>query len=524
MLGYAYENALVTENLRRERGIFYTPRIVTNQVLGRLPIESIQENRRVILDPCCGSGSFLLAGFERLNELLPRNWTSARRHQYLRARLVGRDLDDFATEVASLSLVVTDPLNRNGWQVAQGDVTELQLSELHSRPTIVVTNPPFREIKTKGSGRKELASEVLVKLVDLLAPSGLLGVIVPQSMLDSRAGLGARQAVLDNCDLIEIDTLPGGLFQSAAETGVIFARKHEKSATRPKAPLITVRELRASDLPKFRAYGAYTATYSVTDERWRLDPARRFIISPFGDLWAALQKRHRRLGDIADVRTGLQVRSDDTTSVSDIKRPEDVPYLEKPNVIRPFAILKNDHHLKWLHYGDQLHRRREEALFASPKVLIASNRKPGNIWRLVAAPVRETLFFSENFHAIIPRSAEVTLEELLAVLNSPVANAWFDAHSKKRWVVQSVLEDLPFPEFDAASKSRIQTLVPRLERAVIAHWRRVEEGLFYDGDNETFDSGMILDEIDSIVHGAYGITRDEERQLIRYMSSDKRPG
>ncbi len=90
MLGHAYENALVTTKLRKEHGIYYTPRSITRYILDRLPIESIPQESRYLLDPCCGSGSFLLAGFERLASVLPDEWSSAQRHQYLRTRIVGR--------------------------------------------------------------------------------------------------------------------------------------------------------------------------------------------------------------------------------------------------------------------------------------------------------------------------------------------------------------------------------------------------------------------------------------------------
>jgi len=524
MLGYAYENALVTANLRRERGIFYTPRAVTNQILSRLPIESIEQQNRLLLDPCCGSGSFLLAGFERLNSLLPDGWSPAKRHQYLRARLLGSDIDDFAIEVAALSLVVTDPNNRNGWQLTHQEVSTLSRDDFKVRPSIIVSNPPFRELKTGGS-RRELASEILLQIIDLLAPGGLLGVIVPQSMLDSRAGSGSRAALLEHCDIIEIDTLPGGLFESAAETAVLMARKRDGSSGRNRrtAP-VTVRELRAKDLPKFRTAKAYTATYSVDSSRWRVDPQNRFIISPFADLWQRLEQSHARLGSVAGVRAGIQLKPDDKTSVSGTKRSGDVPFVDRPDILRPFALLLNPLSAKWLRYGDQLHRARDISIFEHSKAIMNSNRKPGSVWRLIAAPAQAGLYFSENFHGVIPKDGKTSIELLLAVLNSAVANAWFDAHCKKRKVVQSILEELPYPVFQPYQVAELEAAVRKLEREVVGKWRSAEEGLFYDGLLETFDSANLLDKIDTLVCEAYGLTTDEVRNVNKYMGAEKRPG
>ena len=525
MLGYAYENALVTAHLRRQQGIYYTPRIVTNDILGRLPIESIDREDRFVLDPCCGSGSFLLAGFDRLNRLLPPEWSPAKRHQYLRTRLAGSDIDDFAIEVASLSLVVTDPENRNGWQVQHRDVLETNRADFRTRPTIILTNPPFKEVKKHGT-RRELAGDILIRVVQLLAPGGLVGVVLPQSILDSRAGMQCRRELLQSCDIIEIDTLPGGLFQSAAETAVIMARKREPRTASVKAPRapVTVRELRAKDLPKFKSLNTYTATYSVDPLDWVNDPEARFIVSPFVDLWHRLESRHGRLADVAAVRSGIQVKSNDVDSVSAQRRPGDVPFIDRPDVLRPFALLTAVLQTKWLRYGPQLRRACDESIFKGKKIVINSNRKPGSVWRLIAAPAPTGLYFSENFHAVIPVPGAASTEEVLAVLNSPVANAWFDAHCKKRKVVQRTLEELPFPKFDDGAARLVQSLARQLEKAIVEKWKSSLDGLFYDELIETFDSAKLLHDIDTVVYEAYGLLPVEVKMIERYMGNEKRPG
>jgi methylase of polypeptide subunit release factors len=521
MLGYAYENALVTSKLRRERGIFYTPRLITNQVLQMLPIESIPQDERVILDPCCGSGSFLLAGFERLGALLPNPWSPARRHQYLRARLIGSDIDEFAIEVAALSLVVTDPENRNGWQLRRQDALALARADLRSRPTVIVTNPPFKELKAEGT-RRELASEILIRCIDLLAPGGVLGVVLPQSILDSRAGREGRRTFLETCDLIAIDALPGGLFQSAAETAVLMARKRPLGVRAPSTP-VTVRELRAKDLPRFRSTGGYTATYSINPDDWATDPDHAFLISPFASIWHTLARNSPRLAEIARVRSGIRLKPDDISSVSTTKRAGDVPFIDRPDVLRPFALLIAVRGTKWLRHGPHLDRARDTEIFENPKILVNSNRNPGNAWRLIAAPAPAGLYFSENFHAVVPRE-QASTEVILAVLNSPVANAWFDAHCRKRKVVQSILEELPFPLFSEADADQVRMLVRKMSSVVVARWKSSEEGLFYEGPKETLGSTTLRDRLDELVFRAYGLTAQEARHIQKYMATDKRPG
>ena len=111
----------------------------------------------------------------------------------------------------------------------------------------------------------------------------------------------------------------------------------------------------------------------------------------------------------------------------------------------------------------------------------------------------------------------------MAVLNSPVANAWFDAHCRRRWVDLSVLGNLPFPTFDRPEASHVDAAVRALGKAIISKWKKAEEGLFYDGLIDTPDTALLLSEIDSLVYDAYGLSRVERLAIDKLMSRDRRP-
>ena len=100
MLGYFYENAFVDQKLRRELGVYYTPRAIAKRILTRMPIEDIPPSDRVVFDGSSGSGNLLLAAYERLSDLLPSGWDRDKKHDYLVQRVHGVDVDQFATQVA----------------------------------------------------------------------------------------------------------------------------------------------------------------------------------------------------------------------------------------------------------------------------------------------------------------------------------------------------------------------------------------------------------------------------------------
>ena len=58
MLGEAYEQTL-TESYRNQEGIYYTPIAIVNDMLN----EKLDKDA-LFLDPCCGSGNFLVRAIE----------------------------------------------------------------------------------------------------------------------------------------------------------------------------------------------------------------------------------------------------------------------------------------------------------------------------------------------------------------------------------------------------------------------------------------------------------------------------
>ncbi|MEQ1761084.1 MAG: hypothetical protein ABL986_22480, partial [Vicinamibacterales bacterium] len=348
------------------------------------------------------------------------------------------------------------------------------------------------------------------------------------SIAESKAGQKFRKSILQECDLLEVLTLPEGLFHSQIETLALVARKRESQ--RITVPVTTVRELKSRDLPRFAQSAVFTRTYSVGLDRWSGDAESRFVISPLLDLWERLEKMHEPLGKVAEVRAGLKVKAGDTTSVHDTRQSGDVAFLDRKDVLKPFALLmKGERSDQWLSYGDHLERPRTAATFDPAKVLVNSNRNPGSPWRLVAAMAPAKLYYSFSFHGVFTRpGSDCSLEMLTAVLNSPLANAWFDAHSRKRWIHVPTLERLPLPQVDNAMAGRIATRVELLADATRRKWqsnRREGRGLFDDdGESPSTEVSMLLSELDDLVFLAYGLTTSERRAIQRLMIGERRPG
>jgi type I restriction-modification system DNA methylase subunit len=104
---------------RKEQGIYYTPKFVTDfivkETVGRfLQEHNYNENLNIkILDPACGSGSFLIRAYDELlkyhadvRSKSPTEMDSFDRMPILTGNIFGVDLDQQAVEIARLNLLL----------------------------------------------------------------------------------------------------------------------------------------------------------------------------------------------------------------------------------------------------------------------------------------------------------------------------------------------------------------------------------------------------------------------------------
>ena len=121
------KRATLTENHthKKEQGVYYTPTYIVDYIvrnaLGKLLEEkNVDVGKIKVLDPACGSGSFLIKAFDVLNEHYQQNdkdysqtqldfktgTTFTRKVKILQDNIFGVDLDKQAVEIAQLNLLL----------------------------------------------------------------------------------------------------------------------------------------------------------------------------------------------------------------------------------------------------------------------------------------------------------------------------------------------------------------------------------------------------------------------------------
>ena len=231
---------------RKEQGIYYTPSyivdyIVKNTVGEFVKTHTPEEIKKVrILDPACGSGSFLIRAYKELENYWLHNSDFAqttleseefysKRVEILKNNIFGVDLDPKAVEIAQLNLLLQIserkqrlPILQNNIKVGNSLIDDPSISDRafkweeefpeimkEGRFDIVIGNPPYgadlnkiskefltTKFKTDRTGNS--ASFFIWNSINILKLNGRFAMIVPKQLTYITNWKGTRNLLLDS--------------------------------------------------------------------------------------------------------------------------------------------------------------------------------------------------------------------------------------------------------------------------------------------------------------------------------------
>ncbi|MHB1662790.1 MAG: Eco57I restriction-modification methylase domain-containing protein, partial [Thermoplasmataceae archaeon] len=233
---------------RKEQGIYYTPSyivdyIVKNTVGEYIKTHTPEEIRKVrILDPACGSGSFLIKAYKELENYWVKNSDFAqltldseefysKKVEILRDNIFGVDLDPKAVEIAQLNLLLQISERKQRLPLLQGNIKignsliddpsvsdkafkwEEEFPDIIKKGgfDIVIGNPPYVRIQNLDDKEIEHFNDTfksafknydiyllfVEKSLKLLRENGNLGFIIPSKFINADYGMGLRNLIAE---------------------------------------------------------------------------------------------------------------------------------------------------------------------------------------------------------------------------------------------------------------------------------------------------------------------------------------
>jgi predicted RNA methylase len=429
-----YESAILDSASRRKFGIYYTPPELAAKVMAAVPVEEIDPAERRVLDPTCGSGTFLLAAYDRLRDVAPIDMDMFAAHKDTTSRLTGFDIDPLAVEVARLALLLNALPAGNGWKVTRADALE---SHVNVKASIVVSNPPWDDIRSEHGKRQQLADRFVRRMLEMVAPGGYLATVLPAGWLSSGTSARLRVELEKQCSLIEVWRLPQDTFaRPDVEAAVVIAQRD-----RAPGSYVFRRSFRKDEWKQrfFKRDG-------LADETFLSAPTRR--LRPGVWLHGPLDEHYELLAQLPTLKSIAKVSKGPVPTPPVRERGGSgegrwLPVLKGTEAYTPVP----ESLLRRVRYPDEFNwRKGDGSEYLQPKAMVSSVRNPDIPWRLKVIPdVDGGIIPRESVFAVVPYEASPeSVHALCALLGSSVANCWVDTLSPLS-IPKALLEAMPVP-------------------------------------------------------------------------------
>jgi hypothetical protein len=521
VLAQIWSSTLVDEETKKKLSIHRTSRSIVRYIVERIPFDRAGEDRRIILEPCSGSGVFLLGAMNALRQNL-FGADALERHKYFVQHLAGIEADPFAVEISRLALTLGDFPNPNGWDIAEGDVFDDSISAGYlKRAGVVLCNPPYSDFdieeRKKYPGlHVQRPAAVLSHVLDHLHPQGVLGFVLPRVFVDGRGAYAeVRERIAKRFASIEITVLPDRAFAADSEIALLIA-------TDP-IPHRTCRVVNRKVDDNHLSWSQFETAHSVSSEYaadFSVDKAKRSLLVPeLPEVWDFLVN-YPTLGGIAELHRGIEwnlpltIKGRETGNRDKFVNDEPTPGYRLGLAPKTDFSVFEQPTLAYLNFKPEVQRGSAwQYDWSRPKAILNKAARSRGRWRIAAFPDSEGLACYQTFIGVWSKSDLFDEWLLAAVLNSPVANAFVATREGKTDVTKETLMMIPVPLFTEAQRDTLRRLVRAYQKLtsdlLLTRLKDEAEGL--------------LKQIDATVLSGYRLPPRIERQLLDFFRDQERP-
>jgi adenine-specific DNA-methyltransferase len=538
-----HTHGLQVDPKQRSHGVVYTPNALVNTLVSLVLDELRSDLPGTVLDPSCGTGNFVVETYERLVDRLVSP-TVESRITLLRDSVFGCDIDAQALEIAKRRLwqvalqgtdewvafaefphsnfVVGDALSL----VPENDVRQLLPgagwglwleSVLQKRFDVIVGNPPYGKTRLSGAQRQYFAESLyghantyglfLHLGVELLKPDGVMGYVVPASMLSGLYFQNLRKYLAQRSSfraIVQFDQREG-IFESVLQEVMLLVVQRGQAIVPYTVRVATVeREGQMADFSTFLHGMRQVSSETVLRQSGGYD----LIHVPTRQGADAVYEKYEKLGaPLTDASVGYVARTGPIvwnrlrTLLRDGPAENALPLVWANNV-SGYHFLADGNRDKQRGYLE-CNERTASLVIHGPCLLVQRITAKEQRRRIVAAfpleweQAKGSFFVENHLNLIVPIKGVTPLspEVVLALLNSRLFDFIFRTINGNTQVSATELNVMRFPRPETTAAGQIAELVGQLQRAwAVGQVAQVTE---------------LTMQLDQMVYGLYGLTPDE---------------
>ena len=516
-LAFVYEQTLVTPETRKHFGTHSTPRQVAEHVVTGLKLWKHDPEDLRVYEPFAGAGVLLVAALRQMRDVLPISWSDKNKHGFLVQRLRGDEIDAFAAEVATLSLILADYPNANGWKIEQSDLfADDYLAARAKLANVIICNPPFESFTSDERARypKALARSASkpVAVLDAVLDGHPLaiGFVLPEPFIRGQQYAAQRRRLEKMYGEIDLVALPDRTFNaSVIRSSLLIARSPREQSIQGSTTRLSAGVVRERDRENFLS----TGKLSLLRKEARPEAQSGDLwIEELSDVWAYLAEAPL-LESVATVHRGIEWRSNQATAVSNQPAPEFVRGVHSAAAVRAYALTGKP---VWLDARpDRLLYRAINLPWDQPKLLANAARVSRGPWSLGATIDRSGLVASQQLFGIWRKGENSpSIEVMAALLNSPLGAAYIASHSPPDRIRVSAVRSVPLPN---TIPSELDAMVGRYVTTLAS------AGDYFFGDTVASMLQQLLNEIDEVILRAYDLPPKLQSELLEYFRGAERP-
>ena len=449
---------------RKATGSYYTPTKVVKKLISKLDIR-VSDN---ILDPCCGTGNFLLQ--------LPDNVSFD--------NIYGNDIDSVSVKISRLNMALKYP--DTSVETICEHITNLNyLTEYKQTPFhFIIGNPPWgygfsdaekeqlQKIYHAASGKKIESYDLFIeRALSDLSEGGHLSYVLPEAVLNVKAHTDIRSIILEKSSIRYLEFL-GNAFDGVQCPCVILQLCHTG------APFTTI-GMQVNDRKQ---------SYILNTERIVSSEYFSFIST---DPEYLILDKIKNSNDVsflfgnADFALGI-VTGNNKDYLSTIKTADNEMILKGAD-INKYHINPSENYI--IFRPESFQQVAPEEMYRAPEKLL---------YRFICSQLvfayddKQTLSLN-SCNIVIPRLAGIKIKYVLAILNSRIAQFLFKKEFNSVKVLRSHIESIPIPIVNEQTQDEIIAITDLLI-----------QGQPIDKTNELYDI------LDTMIAELYFLSAEEQ--------------
>lgn len=433
---------------RKVSGAYYTPTSVVEKVIDNLMESNAIDKDSTILDPCCGTGNFLLQ--------LP--------DEFSMEHIYGTDIDRVSICLARINMALKFQEVSVSVIKRQVRMRDFLLDEDTKAYQCILGNPPwgahFTE-DTMGVLRKKYVSAdnnnpesydvFLEQSLRQVEVGGKVAFVLPEAVLSVKAHSRIRQVLLQKTNIEQIDYL-GEVFDHVQCPSILLQLKKTEKPLTVKGMRIAYQD-EVFQIQTERKADEVNFNFHIKDEDYRI-----------------LEKIEARkdtvyLKNQADFALGI-VTGDNKRHVTGEKTEENEVVLKGSDIFR-YGIRETKHYLKF--QSERFQQTAPEVYYRAEEKLLY--RFIGG--QLIFAYDDRQRISLNSCNLVIPHRKDMDMRYIMAVLNSRMAQFVFNRKFRSVKVLRQHVEQIPIPMISWKKQQQLVHLAKELEVCKITGKRLV---------------------------------------------------